>query len=184
MISLAVSLSAWNALSTRCFSVSTSDGRHWGSGGGDLLKRHWARTLSKTRFGSSSLSCGWSEIFVFTVAKVIALCSISSLKTVLIRASLSSFHEPLEVLGTTASEADGLGLTEVLFGLDGLTVHALCCAAAWRLELRTCSFPVDGNICLPSADCGPSGLQDFPWLHCCRLLCVLEKRPTFWGEMS
>jgi len=37
-------------------------------------------------------------------------------KTALIRASLSSFHE-LEVLGTTAPEADGLRLTETLFGL-------------------------------------------------------------------
>ena len=131
MISLPVSLSAWNALSTRCSSVSTSDGRHWGSGGGTY---HWARTLSKTRFGSSSLSCGWLEIFVFTVAKVIALCSISSLKTVLIRASLSSFHEPLEVLGTTASEADGLGLTEVLFGLAVWSGWSDCS----RIMLRSC----------------------------------------------
>lgn len=62
-------------------------------------------------------------------------------------------------MGTAASEAVRLGLTEVLFdlvvwsgffGLDGLTVHA-CCATAWRLELRTCSFLVDGNICWPSA---------------------------------
>lgn len=116
IISFEVSLSAWNALSACCSSVSISDGRHWGSGEEDLLKRYWARTLSKTCFGSSSLGCGWSEIFAFIVAKVIASCSIWSVKTALIRASLSSFHE-LEVLGTTAPEADGLRLTETLFGL-------------------------------------------------------------------
>ena len=53
----------------------------------------------------------------FTVAKVIVSCSISSLKTALIRASLLSYHELFEVLGIKASDADGLRLTEILFGL-------------------------------------------------------------------
>ena len=99
MISLEVMLSLWSVLATRRSRVSTSDGRHGGSGKEDLLRRHWERTLSKIHLGYSSLSSGLSDFFAFTVSIVIAVCLISSSETVFSRSSISSPHEFLEGFG-------------------------------------------------------------------------------------